>query len=226
MGSSTCEERGRVRQTMEINSSDVKMLKKHEAILDNQEKAVMEEKYRRKMMHQKEMLSTEQEEMMKKQKLISLQIEMLQNELKQAQLMKKLEDTKEIISNLARSSESKETEEPKSLTSCNYYHGPISWQDSSELLQGCEEGTFLLRDSQDPHFLYTLSFQRGAEEGPTSVRLGYGKEGWRLDSHQHIQHLMPSFPSIVELVQYYRLLCSTSTGYPVRITTPLPRGRR
>merc|ERR1719320_1222112 len=36
------------------------------------------------------------------------------------------------------------------LEHCCWYHGSLSWQESAMLLQNSEEGTFLVRDSQDP----------------------------------------------------------------------------
>merc|ERR1712142_424909 len=220
------------RDTMEISDVrqiEFKLSEKHKSIFELQNKAAMEEEYKQKMNQQKKLLSMEQEEMAKKQKLIALQLEMLQNELKQAELIKKLEDTRNIINKLQSTSsdyaEAKEKapEETKSLTTCDYYHGPISWQDSVALLEDCEEGTFLVRDSQDPHFLYSLSFQRGKSLGPTSVRIQYAGGIWRLDSHQSIQDLMPSFPSIVDLVQYYVRLTRTTEDCPVRLRTGLSR---
>ena len=214
----------------DVRQIEFKLLEKHESIYELQKKAAMKEEYKRRMNQQRKLLNMEQEEMVKKQKLIALQLEMLQNELKQAELIKRLEDTQKIITNLESSHESKESEgaETQSLTTCDYYHGPISWQDSSQLLSACEEGTFLVRDSQDPNFMYSLSFQRGASEGPTSVRLHYSHaQGvWRLDSHQSIHALMPSFPNIVDLVQYYVNLTNTNEDYPIKLRTGLSRSRR
>ena len=90
------------------------------------------------------------------------------------------------------------------LSSCDYYFGPISWQKSSELLKDCSEGTFLVRDSQDPMFMYSLSFQRGEKEGgPTSIRIRLDRGRWSLDCQESLHRLMPSFTSIGGLIQYY-----------------------
>merc|ERR1712179_781107 len=195
------------RDTMEISDVrqiEFKLLEKHESIYEVQKKAAMKEEYKRKMNQQRKLLNMEQEEM-----------------------IKRLEDTQKIINNLESSNESKDSKsaEAPSLTTCDYYHGPISWQDSSQLLSACEEGTFLVRDSQDPNFMYSLSFQRGKSEGPTSVRIHYShtQAVWRLDSHQSIHAMMPSFPSIVELVQYYVNLTNTTDDYPIKLRTGLSR---
>merc|ERR1711892_886628 len=211
------------------------ILRKHESILRQQEREAMEATYKARMMGQREILNKEQAEVMKKQQLLSLQLELLQNELKQAELRKKLEATREVIHSLKCSSPSDKickevTIKPEavSVSTCNYYHGPISWQESSELLEDCAEGTFLVRDSQDPQFLYSLSFQRGKKEGgPTSVRIRQEKGRWSLDSHESIHHLMPSFSSTVDLIQYYvNLTVGGSEDYPIKLRTGLRRRRR
>jgi len=167
-----------------------------------------------------------------KQQLLTLQIQMLQNQMQQADLLRKLESTQNII----RSLEAKEGVEPTythkkelsnctneidSITTCDYYHGPMSWQESSQLLNKSEEGTFLVRDSSDPRFLYSLSFQRGNNEGPTSVRIDLQDGRWSLDSDKTIRHLMPSFSNINLLIEYY---ASTEDG-PVKLKKGLPCGK-
>merc|ERR1711915_1018585 len=164
-----------------------------------------------------------------KQQLLTLQIQMLQNQMQQADLLRKLESTQNIIRNL----EAKEGVEPTytqkkelpnrmngidSITTCDYYHGPMSWQESSQLLNNSEEGTFLVRDSSDPRFMYSLSFQRAKNEGPTSVRIGLQDGRWSLDSDKTIRHLMPSFSNLNMLIEYY---VSTEDG-PVKLKKGLP----
>ncbi|KAK9703231.1 SH2 domain [Popillia japonica] len=81
-----------------------------------------------------------------------------------------------------------------------YYQG-ISYQQSQELLKDKPVGTFLVRDSSDPRFLYSLSVQ--TEKGPTSVRLHYVDGHFRLDAQVHLQADMPRFPGVVELIEHY-----------------------
>ena len=176
------------------------------------------------MILQRETLKREQAEVMMKQQLLTLQIEMLENEIKQAELMNKLVATQEIMDNLDNPNI---CENEEGVSSCDYYHGPISWQESSELLEDCAAGTFLVRDSQDPQFLYSLSFQRGKKEGgPTSVRIRQDKGRWSLDSQESIHHLMPSFSSTVDLIQYYvNLTLGGAEDYPIKLRTGLRRRR-
>merc|ERR1712183_287885 len=194
----------------------------------------------------------EQAEMMKKQQLLALQIEMIQNELKQSELIQKLQATEEKIQNCQTQNNCQTKVETKrkiahelcqqesvqervasrmgsvstipesttsALSSCDYYFGPISWQKSSELLKDCSEGTFLVRDSQDPMFMYSLSFQRGEKEGgPTSIRIPLDRGRWSLDCQESLHRLMPCFTSIGGLIQYYvDLTVGGNEDYPIKL---------
>merc|ERR1719435_394194 len=88
------------------------------------------------------------------------------------------------------------------LEHCCWYHGSLSWQESAMLLQNSKEGTFLVRDSQDPRFLYSLSVQR-PKEGPTSVRIQFQNGLFSLDAEDRIREWMPRFKSVCELVEHY-----------------------
>ena len=106
------------------------------------------------------------------------------------------------------------------MSQCGWYYGKLSWQQSQALLQvsQCkfsskskisqifiqfsEDGTFLVRDSHDPRFTYTLSLQR-AKEGATSVRIFFSHGKFSLDADERIRHLMPRFSSVGALVSHY-----------------------
>ena len=88
------------------------------------------------------------------------------------------------------------------LSNCSWYHGNITWLQADQLLENRSEGTFLLRDSQYPGCLYSLSIQR-VKLGPTSIRIYFSQGRFRLDSEGAIRNIMPTFPSIVDLVEYY-----------------------
>lgn len=89
----------------------------------------------------------------------------------------------------------------RALRLSGWYYEGITYQQSEELLKDKPVGTFLVRDSSAPGFLYSLSVQ--TERGPTSVRLHYISGYFRLDAQTHIQPAMPSFPSVVELIEHY-----------------------
>lgn len=89
------------------------------------------------------------------------------------------------------------------LEHCGFYYGAMNWSQSTELLRRTSEGTFLVRDSSDSRFLYSLSVQRGPGEGPTSVRIHFAHGQFRLDADEQIEHLMPTFDSVLDLANYY-----------------------
>lgn len=114
------------------------------------------------------------------------------------------------------------------MSQCGWYYGKLSWQQSQALLQFSEDGTFLVRDSQDPRFTYTLSLQR-AKEGATSVRISFSSGKFSLDADERIRHLMPRFSSVGALVSHYVTLdAGLDTGeaapWPgLRVRRPLLR---
>lgn len=89
----------------------------------------------------------------------------------------------------------------RALRQSGWYYEGITYQQSQELLEKAPVGTFLVRESSDPRFLFSLSVQ--TERGPTSVRIHYVSGYFRLDSQPHLQATMPIFPSVIDLVQYY-----------------------
>jgi hypothetical protein len=88
------------------------------------------------------------------------------------------------------------------LEQTGWYHTSLSWQQSATLLQNSSPGTFLVRSSQNPGFLYSLSVQRG-KEGPTSIRIHFSAGKFQLDAEESISHMMPAFDSVGELVEHY-----------------------
>ncbi|KAL0279675.1 UNVERIFIED_CONTAM: hypothetical protein PYX00_001179 [Menopon gallinae] len=89
----------------------------------------------------------------------------------------------------------------KDLRNSGWYYENVSWQESVVLLKNTEPGTFLIRDSSDPNFLFSLSVQ--TSRGPTSVRLHYVNGQFRLDAEEKLIPHMPSFGSVIELIDYY-----------------------
>ncbi|KAK6642801.1 hypothetical protein RUM43_004303 [Polyplax serrata] len=100
----------------------------------------------------------------------------------------------------------------KDLRSSGWYYENVSWQESVILLKSTEPGTFLIRDSSDPNFLFSLSVQ--TSRGPTSVRLHYVNGQFRLDAEEKLIPHMPSFGSVIELIDYYveKTVKNKSTG--------------
>lgn len=89
----------------------------------------------------------------------------------------------------------------RALRLSGWFYEGITYQESQELLQKTPIGTFLVRESSDPRFFYSLSVQ--TERGPTSVRIHYVSGYFRLDAQPHLKSTMPLFSSVIELIQYY-----------------------
>lgn len=63
---------------------------------------------------------------------------------------------------------------------CPWYWGNLTGQDSKKVLTGAEPGTFLLRLSSDPKYLFSLSVK--TKRGPTSIRIVHENGYFRFDS--------------------------------------------
>lgn len=96
------------------------------------------------------------------------------------------------------------------LQTTGYYYGGLSWRQATDLLQDTAIGTFLVRESSDSDFLFSLSVN--TERGPTSVRIHYTDGQFRLDSEDSIAGFMPVFDCVVQLVEYYVRLSNSSKG--------------
>jgi len=99
------------------------------------------------------------------------------------------------------------------LKKCGWYYGKMRADESTALLADTEPGTFLVRDSSDPKYWFSLSMQRGnakgndissqENSGPTSIRIHFVNGKFQLDAEDKIRSLMPEFDTIIDLVQFY-----------------------
>lgn len=80
------------------------------------------------------------------------------------------------------------------------------------LMKKCE-GTFLMRDSNHPKHMLTLSVKTCC--GPTSVRIKYSRGSFWMDSIAAVQPCMQTFPDVLSLVQSYM-----SSGHVPQSQTP------
>ncbi|GAB6020596.1 hypothetical protein CHUAL_003275 [Chamberlinius hualienensis] len=87
------------------------------------------------------------------------------------------------------------------LENSGFYYGQLSWQEASKLLKSTQVGTYLVRNSSDPAYLFALSVQ--TECGPTSIRIHYANGLFKLDAEDIIQGDMPRFNCVVKLIDYY-----------------------
>ncbi|KAF3857540.1 hypothetical protein F7725_010741 [Dissostichus mawsoni] len=72
---------------------------------------------------------------------------------------------------------------------------------NTEILQETSEGTFLLRDSSQSDFLFTISAMTSA--GPTNLRIEFRHGKFKLDSVLLVRPRLRTFDSVVHLVQHY-----------------------
>lgn len=93
---------------------------------------------------------------------------------------------------------------PTSRLFAGWYWGPTSVGDAQEALLSKSEGTFLMRDSNHPKHMLTLSVKTC--RGPTSVRIEYSRGSFWLDSIVAGQPRTQAFPDVVSLVQHYTTL--------------------
>lgn len=92
-----------------------------------------------------------------------------------------------------------------------FYYPNLTMLEAKNLLKQSPEGTFLLRNSSEPRFAYSLSIK--TKRGTTSVRILRTDGGQlRLDSDQAQQNFIPSFNSISELINYYLAQNMKPTG--------------
>ncbi|KAK2166389.1 hypothetical protein NP493_1324g01064 [Ridgeia piscesae] len=90
-----------------------------------------------------------------------------------------------------------------SLKTCGFYYGKLSVVDAKRKLRRATFGTYLLRDSSDPNFLYSLSVK--TKRGTTSVRISYSRGQFRLDCDEALVDAVPSFDCVLKLVEHYTL---------------------
>ncbi|XP_045130046.1 suppressor of cytokine signaling 2-like [Portunus trituberculatus] len=89
----------------------------------------------------------------------------------------------------------------RALVKSGWYWERITWREAEALLQGTSLGTFIVRDSADMRFLFSLSVQ--TERGPTSVRIHYSGGKFRLDCEAHMAPTIPEFSHVIRLVEHY-----------------------
>uniref|UniRef100_A0A0B7ANX3 Uncharacterized protein n=1 Tax=Arion vulgaris TaxID=1028688 RepID=A0A0B7ANX3_9EUPU len=87
------------------------------------------------------------------------------------------------------------------LSQCGFYFGSIDSQTSNNLLRKKPTGTFLLRDSSDSRYLYSLSVK--TEKGATSIRILYNNGMFQFDCDERIRYKLPQFDSLLALLNFH-----------------------
>lgn len=101
-----------------------------------------------------------------------------------------------------------------------WYWGSLTANEAKEILQDASEGTFLLRDSSQRDYLFTISAMTSA--GPTNLRIEYQHGKFKLDSVVLVKPKLRQFDSVVHLVEHYVQLSRTRDKAPP--TTAGPNG--
>lgn len=92
----------------------------------------------------------------------------------------------------------------KELKNTGWYWGSLTANEAKEILQDATEGTFLVRDSSQTDYLFTISAVTSA--GPTNLRIEYKHGKFKLDSVVVVKPKLKQFDSVVRLVEHYFLL--------------------
>lgn len=98
-----------------------------------------------------------------------------------------------------------------------WYWGGLTANEAKEILQDSLEGSFLLRDSSQRDFLFTISAMTSA--GPTNLRIEFRHGKFKLDSVVLVKPKLKQFDSVVHLVEHYVQLSRTGGR-----ATPAPPG--
>ncbi|XP_029017577.1 suppressor of cytokine signaling 2 [Betta splendens] len=100
----------------------------------------------------------------------------------------------------------------KDLKNTGWYWGSLTATEAKEILQDASEGTFLVRDSSQRDYLFTISAMTSA--GPTNLRIEYKHGKFKLDSVVLVKPKLKQFDSVVHLVEHYVHLSRTSDKLP------------
>ncbi|XP_033933777.1 suppressor of cytokine signaling 2 [Pseudochaenichthys georgianus] len=104
-------------------------------------------------------------------------------------------------SRVVESDESRIASAMKDLRNTGWYWGGLTANEAKEILLETSEGTFLLRDSSQSDFLFTISAMTSA--GPTNLRIEFKHGRFKLDSVLLVRPRLRTFDSVVHLVQHY-----------------------
>ncbi|KAJ8249609.1 hypothetical protein COCON_G00228250 [Conger conger] len=109
---------------------------------------------------------------------------------------------------VADSDQSRVAAAMRDLKKTGWYWGSLTANEAKEILQDAAEGTFLIRDSSQRDYLFTISAMTAA--GPTNLRIEFREGKFKLDSVLLVRPKLKQFDSVVHLVEHYVLLSRTS----------------
>ncbi|KAK0058515.1 suppressor of cytokine signaling 5 [Biomphalaria pfeifferi] len=103
------------------------------------------------------------------------------------------------------------------ILACPFYWGVMDRYEAERLLDNKPEGTFLLRDSAQEDFLFSVSFRRYHRS--LHARVEQWNHRFSFDAHDPAVF---SAPSVCELMEHYKDPCCCMFFEPM-LTRPLPR---
>ncbi|CAG7837760.1 unnamed protein product [Allacma fusca] len=87
------------------------------------------------------------------------------------------------------------------LKESGWFFDNLNYQEAQNLLSSAQPGTFLLRNSSDPRYLFSLSVQ--TDRGPTSVRINYVNCKFQLDADDKFNEVLPKDESVIALLELH-----------------------
>lgn len=103
------------------------------------------------------------------------------------------------------------------ITSCCYYWGKMDRYEAEKLLENKPEGTFLLRDSAQDDYLFSVSFRKYGRS--LHARIEQDKHQFSFDSHDPTVF---TADTVTDLVEHYKDPSSVMFFEPM-LTSPLNR---
>ncbi|KAM9716730.1 suppressor of cytokine signaling 3b isoform 1-T3 [Menidia menidia] len=87
------------------------------------------------------------------------------------------------------------------LQKSGFYWGPIGGREASKVLRSESPGTFLVRDSSDHHYFFTLSVQTA--RGTRNLRIHNEGGGFFLQPDPQNTQELPRFDCVLHLIEHY-----------------------
>uniref|UniRef100_A0AAY5LAZ7 Suppressor of cytokine signaling 3 n=1 Tax=Esox lucius TaxID=8010 RepID=A0AAY5LAZ7_ESOLU len=89
----------------------------------------------------------------------------------------------------------------RKLQESGFYWGAVGGREASSLLRSQPPGTFLVRDSSDHHYFFTLSVQTAC--GTKNLRIHSQGESFYLQPDPQCSHTPPRFDCVLKLIGHY-----------------------
>jgi len=87
------------------------------------------------------------------------------------------------------------------LLTSGFYYPSMDQQSAMKLLKRASVGSFVVRDSSHPKYLFSISIK--SEQGATSVRVSYKDGLFCFDGDEEKPRTKPHFSSVVALINFY-----------------------